>query len=56
MIADGEEILCGAKRLMQEHGVDISALPNEMVYVARGGQLLGAVSVSGKLREDSALR
>lgn len=55
VIADGEEILCGAKRLMQEHGVDISALPNEMVYVARGGQLLGAVSVSGKLREDSAL-
>ena len=35
--------------------MDISALPNEMVYVARGGQLLGAVSVSGKLREDSAL-
>lgn len=54
-VADGQEILCGAKRLMQAHGIDLSALPEEMIYVARGGQLLGAVSVSGKLREDSAL-
>lgn len=52
---DGTEILCGAKRLMQAHHIDLSALPDEMIYVARGGQLLGAISVSGKLREDSAL-
>lgn len=51
---DGTEILCGAKRLMQAHHIDLSALPDEMIYVARGGQLLGAISVSGKLREDSA--
>lgn len=51
---DGMEILCGAKRLMQAHHIDLSALPDEMIYVARGGQLLGAISVSGKLREDSA--
>lgn len=54
-VVDGQEILCGAKRLMQSHQIDLSALPDEMIYVARGGQLLGAVSVSGKLREDSAV-
>lgn len=54
-VIDGREILCGAKRLMQAHHIDLTALPDEMIYVARGGQLLGAVSVSGRLREDAGL-
>lgn len=50
----GEEVLCGAARLMERFGVDISALPDANVYVARGGVAVGAVAVYDHPREDAA--
>lgn len=43
-------ILCGGERLMNSHGVDISALPKAPVYVALDGTAIGAIEIDGELR------
>ncbi|MFW5999027.1 MAG: heavy metal translocating P-type ATPase [Halanaerobiaceae bacterium] len=59
----GQEVLVGSRRLMEEAGIDTSALEEEMVrleeeaktamLVAREGKLLGTVAVADALKEDS---
>ena len=60
----GERVLVGSPRLMEESGVDASALSGEaarlsgegktVMFVARGGALLGAIAVADPVRETSA--
>ena len=60
----GEGVLVGSPRLMEESGVDISAISGEaerlsgegktVMFVARGGELLGAIAVADPVRETSA--
>ena len=60
----GERVLVGSPRLMEESGVDVSALSGEaarlsgegktVMFVARGGELLGAIAVADPVRETSA--
>ena len=60
----GEKVLVGSPRLMEESGVDISAISGEaerlsgdgktVMFVARGGALLGAIAVADPVRETSA--
>ena len=60
----GEGVLVGSPRLMEESGVDISAISGEaerlsgegktVMFVARGGALLGAIAVADPVRETSA--
>ena len=60
----GEGVLVGSPRLMEESGVDISALSGEaarlsgegktVMFVARGGELLGAIAVADPVRDTSA--
>ena len=60
----GERVLVGSPRLMEESGVDASALSGEaarlsgegktVMFVARGGELLGAIAVADPVRETSA--
>ncbi|MFW6238254.1 MAG: heavy metal translocating P-type ATPase, partial [Halanaerobiales bacterium] len=59
----GQEVLVGSRRLMEEAGIDTSALEEEMVrleeeaktamLVAREDKLLGIVAVADALKEDS---
>jgi len=59
----GKEILLGNTKLMVEHGIDISALQvkaekhlqqaQTVVYLAESGKLVGIVSVSDPIKEDS---
>ena len=50
----GKEVLCGGKNMMQQRGLDFAALPEAQVYVCVAGELIGAVQVSGTVRDDSA--
>ena len=60
----GERVLVGSPRLMEESGVDASALSGEaarlsgegktVMFVARGGELLGAIAVADPVRDTSA--
>ena len=60
----GEKVLVGSPRLMEESGVDVSAISGEaerlsgegktVMFVARGGALLGAIAVADPVRETSA--
>ncbi len=55
VIFTGEQtILCGAKRLMTEHGVDIADLPECQVYVAVNGAAVGGMTFSDRPRENAA--
>ncbi len=59
----GEKVLVGSPRLMEESGVDVSAISGEaerlsgegktVMFVARGGELLGAIAVADPVRETS---
>ncbi len=50
----GKKVLCGGKAMMERSGLDISALPPAQVYVCVAGELIGAVQVSGTVRDDAA--
>ena len=60
----GEGVLVGSPRLMEESGVDVSAISGEaerlsgdgktVMFVARGGALLGAIAVADPVRDTSA--
>lgn len=50
----GKEVLCGGKAMMEQSGIDISALPEAQVYVCVEGGLIGAVQVSSTVRDDAA--
>ena len=60
----GERVLVGSPRLMEESGVDVSAISGEaerlsgegktVMFVARGGALLGAIAVADPVRDTSA--
>jgi Cu+-exporting ATPase len=59
----GEEVLVGSLRLMQEHGVDVEEARRDVdamegasrtvVAVARAGQLLGVLGIADGLKADS---
>lgn len=60
----GETVLAGSRRLLEEEGVDVSPLLEEAerlaaqgqtpMYFARGGRLLGLISVADPVKETSA--
>ena len=60
----GERVLVGSPRLMEESGVDASSISGEaarlsgegktVMFVARSGELLGAIAVADPVRETSA--
>ena len=62
-ILNGELVLAGNRRLMEEHGIDLASLldaANQLasqgqtpMFFARGGQLLGLISVSDTVKETS---
>ncbi|MGN0543326.1 MAG: heavy metal translocating P-type ATPase [Acutalibacteraceae bacterium] len=47
-------ILCGGERLMNQNGVDISALPKAPVYVALNGTAAGAIEIESEIRPEAA--
>ncbi len=57
--ADGHEIVAGNRALLEERGIDLSALPEaargvSTVLVAREGRLLGLVEIADVLRPEAA--
>lgn len=46
-------ILCGGERLMNQNGVDISALPKAPVYVALNGTAAGAIEIESEIRSEA---
>jgi heavy metal translocating P-type ATPase len=57
--ADGHEIVAGSKALLEERGIDLSALPEaargvSTVVVAREGRLLGLIEIADVLRPEAA--
>ena len=63
-VLGGETVLAGNRRLLEEHGVDVSSLASDAerlsaqgqtpMYFARGGTLLGLISVADPVKETSA--
>lgn len=51
--ADGDKIICGGKRMMEQMNVDVSSLPELPVYVAVNSACVGGIEVEGEIREDS---
>lgn len=49
----GKTILCGSAKLMKQNGIDTASVRGAQVYVAINNNLIGAVSISGKLRSQS---
>ncbi len=62
-VIDGESVLAGNRRLLEEQGVDISLLTEDAarlasqgqtpMYFAKNGQLLGLISVADPVKETS---
>lgn len=52
-VINGDKILCGAHRLMEENGLDCAAFPDCPVYVAKNGKVIGAIEMEGCLRDDA---
>ena len=63
-VLGGETVLAGNRRLLEEHGVDVSSLASDAerlsaqgqtpMYFAGGGPLLGLISVADPVKETSA--
>ena len=63
-VLGGETVLAGNRRLLEEHGVDVSSLVSDAerlsaqgqtpMYFAKGGTLLGLISVADPVKETSA--
>ncbi|MEG0547133.1 MAG: heavy metal translocating P-type ATPase [Oscillospiraceae bacterium] len=53
ILLDGETIICGSKKFMAENNIDIKNIEYAQIYVAKNGILIGAIELSGKLRETS---
>lgn len=51
---NGDEILCGSKRLMDKFAADIKDMPEANVYVAKKGTVIGGISVFDAPRKDAA--
>lgn len=52
-VADGKEILCGSRRMLEARGVDCSALPPAQVLVSVDGRALGSIRCESALHEDA---
>ena len=53
---DDAQLLCGNRRLMEQFGVDLSAVPVQQgteVLVAKDGAYLGVISIDDTLKEDA---
>ena len=52
---DGEQVLVGNEKLLNDYGVDFSPMDSlyTVVYVAKGGRYIGAVEVGDRLRADA---
>ncbi|MEG2080727.1 MAG: heavy metal translocating P-type ATPase [Oscillospiraceae bacterium] len=53
ILLDGETVICGSKKFMAENNIDIKNIEFAQIYVAKNGILIGAIELSGKLRETS---
>jgi len=62
-VVDGQPVLVGSRRLMEDHGIDPTPLEDDMrrleeeaktaMLVAVDGELVGAIAVADTLKEDS---
>lgn len=55
-LADGRKVLCGNRRLMETHGVDLSAVPNQTgteVLLAQDGVYLGVIIIDDAVKPDA---
>ncbi len=53
---NGDEILCGNAKLMEERGIDrqeIDDMCATVVYVAKNGAYIGALAISDSIKDDS---
>ena len=63
-VIQGQQLLAGNRAMLEEHGVDVSSLASDAerlsaqgqtpMYFARGGTLLGLISVADPVKETSA--
>lgn len=55
---DEDEILCGNRKLMEDHAVDLSSLPEDTygteVFLAKNNRYLGRILISDTLKEHAA--
>lgn len=51
---DGKRILCGSKKFMAGNNIDLCGIDGAQIYVSESESLVGAITLSGKLRETSA--
>lgn len=55
-MVDGQEVLCGNRRLMEAHGVDMSEAPAQTgteVLLARNGKYLGTIIIDDAVKPDA---
>lgn len=52
-VVNGVRVTCGSKGMMERAGIDISALPDAQVYVCAEDHAIGAIEVTGTVREDA---
>ena len=55
-MVDGQEVLCGNRRLMETHGVDLSEAPAQTgteVLLARDGKYLGSIIIDDAVKPDA---
>jgi len=53
---NGEQILCGNRKLLTDHGVDLSAAPDEAgteVLLAKAGRYIGTIVIDDTLKDDA---
>ena len=50
---DGKEVICGSEKLLRENGVEFPKIGGAQIYVALDGRAIGALTLSGRLREQS---
>lgn len=53
LLLDGRQVLCGSDKFMRAEHIDTAGIDGAQLYVAVDGGLIGAIRLSGKLRNSS---
>lgn len=53
LIVDGKNVICGSEKLLRENNIEFDTVSGAQIYVALDGKAIGALTLAGKLREQS---
>jgi Cd2+/Zn2+-exporting ATPase len=53
LLVDGKAVICGSEKLLKSSGIEFDTVSGSQIYVAVDGRAVGAITLAGRLREQS---